>query len=151
MKPLDQLLKELENNLPMMQRQNPAVSEASVGWHIEHTILAAIKMINAVAHSDPEKYRGRFNWRRSLVFATGRIPRGKAKAPQAVIPTSQMDATAITAQMATLRDKLHHMSMLKPKHFFEHPFFGPLHVKHTLRAIQIHTQHHLKIIQEIIG
>lgn len=151
MKSLDALLKELETKLPMMEKQNPAISEASVGWHIQHTILAAIKMINAVAHSEPEKYRWRFNWRRSIIFATGRIPRGKAKAPKAVVPESAADAATLVVQFGTLRDKLHHMSLLKPTHFFEHPFFGPLHVKHTQKAIQLHTQHHLKIINEIIA
>lgn len=151
MKSLDALLKELESKLPLMEKQNPAVSEASVGWHIEHSLLAAIKMINAVAHSEPDKYRWRFNWRRSMVFATGRIPRGKAKAPKAVVPESTADAATITAQFATLRDKLQNMSMLKPQHFFEHPFFGPLHVKHTFKVIQLHTQHHIKIINDIIA
>lgn len=151
MKSLDALLQELESKLSLMQKQSPAVSEASVGWHIEHSILAAIKMINAVAYSEPDKYRWRFNWRRSMVFTTGRIPRGKAKAPKAVIPASIADAATLTAQFATLRDKLHHMTMLKPNHFFEHPFFGALHVKHTLRAIQLHTDHHLKIINDIIA
>jgi hypothetical protein len=151
MKSLDNLLQELESKLPLMQKQDPAVSEASVGWHIEHSILAAIKMINAVAHSEPDKYRWRFNWRRSVIFATGRIPRGKARAPKAVMPESAADAATLTAQFATLRDKLHHMSLLKPQHFFEHPFFGPLHVRHTQRAIQLHTDHHLKIINDIVA
>ncbi len=151
MKSLDALLQELESKLPLMQEQNPAVSEASVGWHIEHSILAAIKMINAVAHSEPDKYRWRFNWRRSMVFATGSIPRGKARAPKAVMPESAADAATLTEQFATLRHKLHNMSMLQPKHFFEHPFFGALHVKHTHRAIQLHTQHHLKIINDIVA
>jgi hypothetical protein len=151
MEPLHILLHELENKIPLLHKQNPAVSDASVAWHIEHTILAAGKMADAVAHSNPDDYRWQFNWRRLMVFTTGRIPRGKAKAPKTVIPQSIADAATLAAHLTSLRNKLHHLSMVQPHHFFVHPYFGPLHVKHTQKAIYIHTQHHLKIINDIIA
>jgi hypothetical protein len=151
MEPLQKLLHELESKIPVLHQQNPAVSDASVAWHIEHTLLAASKMADAVAHSNPAEYRWQFNWRRTMVFTTGRIPRGKAKAPKAVIPQLIPDAATLAAGLTALRNKLHHLSMLQPKHYFLHPYFGALHVKHTQKAIYIHTQHHLKIINDIIG
>jgi hypothetical protein len=150
MEPLNNLLDKLETQLPLLHLQNPAVSTSSVGWHFEHIILAATKMANATLHSDPTTYRWQFNWRRLMVFTTGRIPRGKAKAPEAVVPAGTADMATVAAQLATLRNKLQHLNMLQPKHYFVHPYFGPLHVKHTQRAIYIHTQHHLAIIEDIV-
>jgi Protein of unknown function (DUF1569) len=151
MEPLHILLHELESKIPLLHQRNPAVSDASVAWHIEHMILAATKMANAVIHSNPADYRWQFNWRRLMVFTTGRIPRGKAKAPKAVIPQSDADAATLATHLTSLRNKLHHLGMLQPHHFFVHPYFGPLHVRHTQKAIYIHTQHHLKIINDIIA
>ena len=35
-------------------------------------------------------------------------------------------------------------------HYFEHPFFGKIKRKETIRFLEIHTNHHLKIIDDIL-
>ncbi|MFN8364825.1 MAG: hypothetical protein U0T78_06125 [Cloacibacterium normanense] len=40
---------------------------------------------------------------------------------------------------------------LPSQSYIEHPYFGHLDVKQTLKFLKIHTQHHLKIVQRHIG
>jgi len=69
MKSLLTLINELENKLPFIAQKKEAVSQATVGWHIEHSLLALVKMISAVEHSNPADYKWTFNIKRSIVFS----------------------------------------------------------------------------------
>jgi hypothetical protein len=40
--------------------------------------------------------------------------------------------------------------MVSKDHFFEHPYFGKLKLKETIRFLEIHTTHHLSIIEDIV-
>jgi hypothetical protein len=42
------------------------------------------------------------------------------------------------------------LELVSRDHFFEHPYFGKLKLKETIRFLEIHTQHHLDIIRDII-
>ena len=74
---LEKLIHELESKLPHSEKINPSVSRASVGWHIEHTLMATFQIVHAVENSNPEKYSWKFNPKRLLVFTINKIPRGK--------------------------------------------------------------------------
>ena len=82
MKSLSALITELENKLPFIEQKNEAVSKVTVGWHLEHTLLAFIKMITAVEHSNLADYKKEFNLKRSIVLTLGKIPRGSLPSPR---------------------------------------------------------------------
>ncbi len=150
MKSLLTLINELENKLPFIEQKNETVSQVSIGWHLEHSLLALIKMITAVEHSNPDEYKGKFNFKRSLVLTLGKIPRGKAKVPDSVKPADETNLANIKGLIEKAKQKAELFEQLSPNKFFTHPVFGDLQVEKARRIIAIHTYHHLKIINDII-
>jgi hypothetical protein len=151
MKSLAALITELENKLPFIEQKKEAVSQVPVGWHLEHSLLAFIKMIKAVEDSNPADYKGKFNLKRTIVLTLGKIPRGSAKAPDSVKPGEEISMANIKGLMEKAKEKTALFEKLSQDKFFTHPVFGDLQVKQARRIIAIHTYHHIKIINDIIG
>ena len=151
MKSLATLLNELENKLPFIEQKNNAVSEVSIGWHLEHSLLALIKMITAVEHSNPADYKGKFNLKRSIVLTLGKIPRGKARVPDSVKPGDEINLANINGLIEKAKQKVELFEQLSHDKFFTHPIFGDVQLKQARKIIAIHTNHHLLIINDIIS
>ena len=151
MKSLTDLIAELENKTPFIEQENEAVSQVSVGWHLEHSLLALIKMISAVENSNPADFKKEFNIKRFIVLTLGKFPRGEAKAPESVLPGGETSAETLKPLVEKARQKAEAFEKLNASKFFKHPVFGDLKVKQARRIIVIHTYHHLKIINDIIG
>lgn len=151
MKTLLALVSELETKLPFIEQKEEAVSYATVGWHLEHSLLAMVKMISATEHSNPADYQWKFNLKRSLVLLLGRIPRGRAKAPAAVRPGEAISTETITPLLERAKQKVELFEKLSSDKFFTHPVFGDVKLKQARRVIAIHTAHHLAIINDIIN
>jgi len=150
MKPLLALINELETKLPFIEQKKESVSQVTVGWHLEHSLLALVKMITAVEHSNPADYNWKFNLSRSVVLMLGKFPRGRAKAPDSVKPGEEITRATITALIEKAKQKAVLFEKLNPGKFFKHPFFGDVRLKQARRIIAIHTLHHIKIIDDII-
>jgi hypothetical protein len=112
--------------------------------------LVISKIIETVVNSDPAKYEWKFDFKRSFVFFLGKFPRGKAKAPEIVIPVqnSQPDFDAL---FRSTRISITQLQNAQKNQFFVHPIFGKLNKKDTFTMLDIHTKHHLLIIQDIIS
>jgi Protein of unknown function (DUF1569) len=151
MKSTDNLLHELAAAITDAAKLNPSISASSVGWHIDHSLMVINQIIGAVEASNPAEYKWSFNLKRLVIFTTGKIPRGKAKAPKAVIPENAFDEIAVKAKMEKALYKLGKLNELSSNHFFIHPFFGHLNVKATKRMLALHTDHHLAIIKDIVA
>ena len=82
MKNLDAIVPELATYIPKYNQSKTAISEAAVGWHIEHCLLVIKQITSTVAQSEPKLYKSKFNMSRFFVFLSKTIPRGKAKAPK---------------------------------------------------------------------
>ncbi len=145
------LIEELTANIPFANKINPTISATSVGWHIDHSLMVINQIIGAVQASDSKEYKWSFNIKRLVVFTTGKIPRGKAKAPKSVMPELTFDEKDIKTKMEKAYYKLGKLNELPANHFFVHPFFGHLNVKATKKMIALHTDHHLAIIKDIIA
>ena len=150
MKNLEPSLDKLYSYIPEADMLNSAVSSVNVGWHIEHSLLVISKIIETVVNSDPAKYEWKFDFKRNFVFFLGKFPRGKAKAPQVVIPVqnSQPDFDAL---FSSTRAAIIQLQNAQKNQFFVHPIFGKLNKKDTFTMLDIHTKHHLLIIQDIIS
>ena len=150
MKTLTALITELENAMPFIEQKNEAVSQVTVGWHIEHSLLALVKMITATEHSNPTEYKKTFNWKRSLVLAMGKIPRGKAKVPSSVKPGDEISEATIKPLLEKAKQKAELFETLSNDRYFTHPVFGDLKLNKARKIIAIHTQHHISIINDIL-
>ncbi|MDN3657402.1 hypothetical protein QWZ08_17250 [Ferruginibacter paludis] len=150
MKKLSGLVKQLEGQITNAAKINPAISQASVGWHIEHSLLVLNAVMNALKKSDAAKYKWKFNLMRTFIYTIGKIPAGKVKAPAAVQPKGEFNIEKIQADFITVQQNVNALKDLPANHFFTHPFFGDLNVKPAITFLKLHTRHHLKIIQRII-
>ncbi len=150
MKKLEILLKEIENNIPNQEIINTKVSEASIGWHIEHTLLVINGIIKTTANSNPNNYKWSFSLPRTVTFIKGDFPRGRAKAPKAVVPRTAFNIESLKNHLNATHQNLKDLQVLDAKNHFLHPMFGKLNLKQTIKFLGIHTRHHVDIINDIL-
>ena len=144
------LLNHLESNIPFFKSSNMDISKADVGWHIEHTLLSINKVTDLLNNSRPEDYKWKFNMLRVIFLTFKKIPRGKAKAPKAVRPEREITKNSLLMHLSKTRNKIKELNNVSSDRFFEHPYFGKLSLRQTMVSIEIHTKHHLKIIDDIL-
>lgn len=147
---LNILLNQLESKAASFETINPSISTAAVGWHIEHILLTIDGITLAVSKANATDYKWTFNFIRTVVMTTKKIPRGKAKAPQVVKPTGDINKESLTYHLIKTREKIAQLNTFPKGNFFEHPFFGKLKLNQTVRFLEIHTNHHLAIINDIL-
>jgi hypothetical protein len=150
MKNLDAILPELANYIADYNQFNHAISEASVGWHIEHSLLVIKQVTATVAQSEPKLYKSKFNLSRFFVFLLKTIPRGKAKAPKVVIPVDEITIETLQESLKNTYQAIAYLKDCQENQYFMHPFFGQLNKKQTIKFLEIHTEHHLKIVRDIL-
>ena len=150
MKNLDAIVPELANYIADYNQFNHAISEASVGWHIEHSLLVIKQVTATVAQSEPKLYKSKFNVKRFVVFLTKTIPRGKAQAPKVVIPVEEITVDSLQESLKNTHQAITYLKDCEENQYFMHPFFGQLNKKQTIKFLAIHTEHHLKIIRDIL-
>ncbi|KJD31826.1 hypothetical protein PK35_13140 [Tamlana nanhaiensis] len=147
---LTQQLAQIENLIPQINLTNTKTSKASIGWHLDHSLKVFNVVSTATIQSNPEDYKWTFNFWRALLLPINYIPRGKAKAPKYVLPPENILEQDIRNQLETARFNLNALQHLPKTSYFKHFIFGKLSKKKTLRFLQMHTHHHLKIINKIL-
>ena len=147
---LNYLINELESLIPKYECLDIRISKSPVGWHMEHTLLTLSLIIEQLKRSDPITYKWQFNFTRILVFTINKIPRGRAKAPKVVQPKTDFNESTIKIHLDSVSKKIEELNLLKQDNYFEHPYFGNLNLKPTIKFLELHTKHHLSIIRDII-
>jgi hypothetical protein len=145
------LLDQLEDYIPKSEFVDLQVSQSTVGWQIEHSLLTINEIIAAIQNSNPKEYSWQFSFMKWIILATKKIPRGKAKAPKVVVPKEGVTIANLEQHLAKARDAIKALEFVSKNHFFKHPYFGNLKKKQTILFLEIHTQHHLKIIHDIVS
>lgn len=136
--------------IPQLDRKNPAVSAATVGWQISHSLKVINAILSTLKTSNAHEYEKKFNFKRLLVLTTGRIPRGKVRAPSIVEPDAELNQEKIKRQLSEVKQQMHGLEDLPKKAFSRHPFFHHLNRNQTFKFLVIHTEHHLKIARDIL-
>ena len=140
------------------QRSAPSVSGWSVAEHVEHLARAHEPLFSKLAAlaeaDDPALAHGRLSLAGHWVLWTGRIPRGRGQAPERTRPAagSLQQVRSLLAgasdafeRLATKRSEL---DAVRAR--IDHPYFGRLLPKHWLRFVELHHDHHLAIIRDIL-
>jgi hypothetical protein len=150
MKQLNDLIHVLEKHFTLFEKTDESISKSSVGWHINHSLIVISKIIFALSQSKPDTYKWRFNVVRMLVLGMNKIPRGKGKAPNGVLPKGEITIDSLNMQLQKTKESVGQLDKLQPKNYFNHPYLGDLNLHTTKLFLVIHTNHHFKIVQDII-
>jgi hypothetical protein len=143
------LISQLESKIPFHEKTNPTVSSSTVGWQIEHSLKTIYQIALAVKNSNPQEYRWKFNKSKLFISILGFIPRGKAKAPKVVLPDETISEESLINSLQNVKAILEEWKSFDKNSYFKHPFFGNLNKKSTMWFLKLHTNHHLKIVNDI--
>jgi len=146
---LIQLIHQLESQIENHETINSNVSQSSIGWHLDHSLMVINGIITQVKNSNPEQYKRQFNWKRVFIKTINKFPRGKGKAPKVVQPTEIASKEILTTKLEAAKTNSIELKNLHPNSYFTHPYFGNLNLKKTIWFLKLHTYHHLKIIHDI--
>ncbi len=147
---INQILDELETYLPQIDKSNPKISQKDVAWHIDHSLKVINTISKTILESNPKDYTKKFKWIKWYFFTFKIIPRGKVKAPEIVIEKNAIPLEALQKQFTLARHNIAQLQKIDSNHLFMHPLLGKLNVNETLKFFPVHTQHHFKIIKDIV-
>lgn len=147
---LNREFKIIRAHLKDIEKDKLSVSKANVGWHLDHSLKVINSVFGALKSSNPSEYKKEFNALRVLTFAIGYFPRGKAKAPKRVAPPEIILKDDIVSQLDLAIVNLENIDKLDGNQFFTHPLFKQLNKKETVKFLRLHTNHHLKIVKDIL-
>lgn len=147
---LNRDLNEIEEMIRFRESINPKVSEVPVKWHLYHMLKTVNEIYNALERSDPKNYKASFSISRVFSHTFNYIPRGRAESPDVVMPPDIITYKGLIAQLEEARKKTQMIDELDENAFFEHPVFKRLNKRQAKRFLEVHTQHHLKIVHDIL-
>ena len=126
------------------------ISEVDVAWHVDHCLKTINRIYGRLEDSNPEEYTGNFSLSRTLIYTWGDFPRGVAESPKVVRPPDNISTDSLYQQLETARKNIQKLAELPANSHFKHPTFKVLNRKQSLRFLEIHTHHHIKIIRDIL-
>ena len=131
-------------------------SSAQHVWHLASANLLMFSAIEKLYKDEAEDIlrAGRPTLAGWFVLGTGRLPRGRAKAPaplEAPPETLRPDAVRLVQQSKAMMTSLAQRAQFlhDPKGRLNHFALGNLNALQWLKFSRIHTRHHLTIIQEV--
>ena len=150
MSKLNSILDQLESHIPAFEKTNFNVSQSTIGWQIDHSLIVINAVVEELKNSNPKNYKWKFNKIRLLIQIVNTIPRGKVRAPKVVKPIDVATFEDLTKKLELAKKTLAQMETLPANSYFNHPFFGDLKLKTAIWFLKLHTKHHLKIIEDIL-
>jgi hypothetical protein len=128
------------------------ISNWSPAEHLDHTLKVALSIVNRL--TKPEPVEGSISFLGRVVLFVNRIPRGRGKSP-AKLHGSRETPLVLETALAKLETRLAALAAADidaaRTPAVPHPRFGGLTPQEALRFMAIHTDHHLKIVDEILG
>lgn len=143
-------LQKIESLLSKIDVTNEKVSKASIGWHLEHSLLILNSSLKGLTMTNPQDYNPKFSLKKFVFLNFGMIPRGKIKAPKQFVPLEIPTRESVLKLINLAKERLEALKNLSEKSFITHPFLGDFDKKTTLRFLWLHSNHHLKIVDDIL-
>lgn len=134
---------------------NQSVSGWSIGQHLEHLALAALRAFEMFERESdsPSPGREQLTMLGRLVFLVRRIKRGVGKSPEYVKPQLKDKEWLVKSldeaisKYSSLLSKIEEIDNSKSVH--PHPYFGKLSLRRWVDFLIIHQDHHLRIITDM--
>jgi len=142
-------LSELELYISQLEKTNPKVSKSNVGWQIDHALRVLRGISWQLEESNPNEFKQKFNIKRKLFLMIGTIRRGTARVPKTVVNDKEITEESIKIFLDKTKEQVKKIDDLPSKSHFIHPYLGSFDKKESIRFIEIHTEHHLKIIRDM--
>ncbi len=143
-------LNEVASFIAVRDTINLEMSEASVAWHMDHIYLMVNQLHKALQYSDESNYKADSNPTRDYVFASNTLPRGKVTAPESVTPKGDITINTLQMHYDEALATVEKLPTLAENKHFSHPILGTMNRDETIIFLTIHTEHHLKIIRDIL-
>jgi hypothetical protein len=150
LKKINLVLIDLETQIENHDISNSNISKGDVSWHIDHSLKVINNVTSALQKSNPNSYKNDFSFLGKLFFKLGFFPRGKAKAPKYVQPPEVILKEDLISQIELAKANIEAISGLDKNAYFKHPLFGNINTTRVYRFLLLHTNHHLKIINDIV-
>jgi hypothetical protein len=156
---LRQLRKQVETIRTLARLPEPRLFAATnvSGWtpseHLNHLIRVAKSVTDLAIAPDTPALTNGINGVGRVILAVGRIPRGRAAAPDR-FRAERAITTALLDALARLEETVARISpddvARRRIPTVKHPRFGGLTPPQALRFVAIHNDHHLRIIADIL-
>ncbi|MGJ8684558.1 MAG: DUF1569 domain-containing protein [Nonlabens sp.] len=150
MKKLHNQLQEIEQFIELGAISNPAVSKVDTYWQLDHALRVINGIPQALENSNPKEYQPKFTFMKWMIMTFKKIPRGKGRSPKHVLPEENITKIELTERLGKAMEGLKSIDSLDAQCHFKHPLFGDLNVKQSKKFLWIHTEHHLKIVRDIV-
>lgn len=147
---LKPLIDEIETNIINRDRRKAKISQSDIAWQLDHALKVINRVSDTLIASNPEAYSSNFNAGRVFTLTGGYIPRGVAKSPDVVKPPEIILTEDLKAQIQEARKNIAKMKDLSNSANFTHFAFGQMDKSQTIRFLEVHTKHHLKIVRDIL-
>lgn len=147
---LDRQLREINEKFHWHTSSAPEVSKANVAWHLDHVLRVNIAVCHQLIKSDNKKKKYPFNLATIELFILGKIPRGVKEAPTYVSSENEVTVSTLERRLRTLSELLPQLENCHPENGFKHQELGWMNVERARNFMQLHTNHHLEIIKDII-
>lgn len=150
MKLIDQI-DEMAGLAGLAETLAPEVSGWTVGQQIFHCCLTIRRVTAALSRSGPEPAKPKLTTIGRLVLTTGRISRGRGTAPAAVVVDVPPSVLEVRRIVEKARASVGRFDQVPDTGRFKHPYFGVLDMERSRRFLEIHNEHHLAIIKDILA
>ncbi len=140
----------LETYLGDYDLQESAVSEWSVGQHIEHILAATSLLTVLLLRNRTLEDEGDQRSIKPTLLNRGRIPRGIAQAPEATVPGDSPALDDLEKQLRACRKRVARLPNAESESVVTHPYLGDMNRDEALAFMVIHLDHHLKIMADIM-
>ncbi|MGB1247441.1 MAG: hypothetical protein ACPG4Z_01045 [Chitinophagales bacterium] len=151
----DKVLKDISTIEQLIDKgdiENKEVSQKGTYWQLEHSLKVLKAIAKLLIASKPEEYNPKFSLAKWVILISGKIPRGKGRAPKKTISQEEDNITVekLKSRVDELRELMKTVKTLPHDSFFPHPLFKDVKYKWAVRFMSIHTRHHLAIIDDIM-
>jgi hypothetical protein len=147
---LSNQLTELASFIKAGDQRNLKASNKGTYWHLDHSLQVLHAISEALTTSKPKDYQPKFSLPKLMIMTTGFIPRGKGRAPKQSLPMGDISKEELFLSLEKIKEAIKNLDDLSKNHNFRHPLFGDLNLKDAIKFMGIHTQHHLKIMRDIV-